>query len=211
MRGSMNTNKQRKPCAYPGGREGLHRCRMVMMILGALVVPAWAGAASMPATLTVTGPVQNATCNISIPQVNSAGAPLMLGRFAEEDFTKHNGTVAVQAFQVRVDDCTGTSSSKPALKATGAVLTGNDRVFNDTPGGKSGFMVRAEKYTGTLEDFYSTTDTTVVKNGDDTYDNSPDLVKDGVLDYTVGFVTPPGNTPSSGDVKASITFEFHYH
>ncbi|MEH4266365.1 fimbrial protein [Klebsiella aerogenes] len=182
-----------------------------MMILGALVVVARADAASTPATLTVTGPVQDATCNISIPQVNAEGAPLMLGRFAEEDFTQHNGTAAVQAFQVRVDNCTGTSSSRPALRATGAVLTGNDRVFNDTPGGTSGFMVRAEKYTGTLADFYSTTDAAVVRNGAETYDNSHDLVADGVLDYTVGFVTPPGNTPAAGDVKASITFEFHYH
>ncbi|MCT4737208.1 fimbrial protein [Raoultella ornithinolytica] len=205
----MKTKTQRRPGAFQGGVKLMRWCRMVVVMLGAIAAPVHADSNS--ATLTVTGPVQDATCDISIPQVDAAGTPLKLGQFAEDDFTSHHGTVATQTFQIRVDSCSGTSAKAPALKATGGVLTGNDRVFNNNSSGGAGFMVRAEKYTGSLENFYSTTDAAVVQNGAETYDGSPDLVKDGVLEYTVGFVTPPGTTPVAGDVKASITFEFHYH
>lgn len=214
MNMKLNTTKTKYlGCVGYAGRWGLWS--------GGVMVTLVSSALATSATLTVTAPVLDATCEISISQASKAdagsGTPLMLGRFIAEDFSRHGGTAATAAFQVKVESCSGDTTATPALKVSGSTLSSNARVFNADPNGAAGFMVRAEKFNGPLTQFYSTTALTVVENGKDSYDNSELLIKDGVLDYTVGFVAPgltpggAGSAPGDGDVNASVTFEFHYH
>lgn len=210
----LNTTKtKRLGCVGYAGRRVLWGWVLMVTVVSSSL--------AATATLTVTAPVQDPTCDISIPQAGGAGGgpgtPLMLGRFMADDFSMHGGTAATAAFQIKVDGCSGLTSATPALKVSGGTLSGNAHVFNADPNGATGYMIRAEKFTGALSQFYSTTALTVVENGKDSYDGSASLVKDGVLDYTVGFVAPElasggtGLAPGDGDVNASVTFEFHYH
>ncbi|MNH26505.1 hypothetical protein D3C79_865620 [compost metagenome] len=171
--------------------------------------PAWAAGA----TLQVEAPVNGATCNITLPGGGGAdGGQFSLGRYIQAEFEANGGTAATLPVQVTITGCDGDAgTTQPALKVSGTTLADNVRVFNNAADSAAGFMLRAEKYTGSLTDFYSTTDPQVVKSGDNTYDGSAGLKAGGTVDYTVGFVVPPGKTAASGDVNASVTFDFLYH
>lgn len=165
------------------------------------------------AVLSVTAPVITASCDISIPQ-----SVIGLGTFITDDFTDNNGTALVRNFQVKIDNCGGDNLyMHPALKVYGDHLAKNPYVFGSQTYNSIGFMIRAEKYSGSLASFYDTNVNTVVKDDALSYDNDARLLKEGGIDYTVGLVAPglapggDGTAPSIGDVKASVTFEYLYH
>lgn len=190
-------------------------CNVIIFFLGIVFSVAGTDALAGKAELSVTAPVVTASCDISIPQsVNE----IPLGTFVASDFSENKGTVSVRNFQVKIENCNGEAGTmRPALKVHGEHLANNPYVFSSQASNPIGFMIRAEKFSGNLADFYNTNAKTTVEDNAFSYDNDANLVKGGVMDYTVGLVAPglasggDGKAPSAGDVKASVTFEFLYH
>ncbi|EPL0836684.1 fimbrial protein [Klebsiella aerogenes] len=190
-------------------------CNVIIFFLGMIFSVVGTDALAGNAELSVTAPVVTASCDISIPQsVNE----IPLGTFIASDFSENKGTASVRNFQVKIDNCSGEAGTMhPALKVQGGHLDNNPYVFSSQASNPIGFLIRAEKFSGSLADFYNTNARTTVKDDAFSYDNDVHLIKGGVMDYTVGLVAPglapggDGTAPATGDVKASVTFEFIYH
>lgn len=204
----------------------------VLMLFSCLVSSqAWGGAA---ATLTVWGNMIEESCNIEV-NGQSFGA-VNFPTHLPGDFTDNGGTAEVQTLIIRTENCSlpGASGVASIVVSAGsgtAAMAGGTVFTNDAGDQSAGFMLRELGmngsggliWPGTLNDFYNTTASDTMKNGNPGPDHntddqtgpgqSGDLTSGTSLEYAVGFVATNGvNTPNSGGkYKANLLISFHYH
>ncbi|WP_061069006.1 fimbrial protein [Serratia liquefaciens] len=155
--------------------------------------------------------IANGTCAVSVLPQNITFLPV-----AQNVFTQAKKTSQIKPLVLTLDQCHGLGggSLRAAVQVNGAMAGYDTHLFRDADSTAKGvgIMMRAEKYTDSVDDFYNPD--AAVLTGQYTHELQSGVVPtDGTqLDYSVGFTNGNGTEEiSPGDLKATLQFTFLYH
>lgn len=155
--------------------------------------------------------ISNGTCEIS-----ASSPSITFLSIAENAFSRPKQTSEIQPLVLTLEQCHGLGGggAHASIRVDGNMATYDPHLFRDADSSAKGvgIMVRAEKYTGSVDDFYNPD--AAVLAGQYTHEQQAGVVPaDGTqLDYSVGFTNGNGlEGVSPGALKATLQFMFLYH
>lgn len=162
-------------------------------------------------TVNLSAIITNGTCTVSVLPQTVTFSPV-----AQNVFTQKEKTSQVKPLALTLNSCPGLAGGelRAAVRVDGQMAGYDTHLFRDVDSTAKGvgIMMRADKYTGSVADFYNPA--AAVLTGQYTHEQQKGVVpKNGTqLDYSVGFTNGNGlEQISPGDLKATLQFTFLYY
>lgn len=162
-------------------------------------------------TVNFSATIVNGTCAVSVLPQTVTFLPV-----AQNVFTQAKRTSQVKPLVLTLNSCPGLAGGElhAAVRVDGKMADYDTHLFRDVDSTAKGvgIMMRADKYTGSVADFYDP-DAAVI-TGQYTHEQPKgEVPRNGTqLEYSVGFTNGSGSEQIfPGDLKATLQFTFLYH